>query len=676
MKRNMNSIYGDFFGEGSSKSDNSKKVKETLTNTMDAFVKTSDDILKSIERQGKELRERSIKDGLISDEELAKMEAEIQKDFGVKKSSNEYKSEEKVLVTDLKVVNDLEKLLGQELVGQKNFLKRLMIGFKRPNVSGVEKGKINNAILLSGNMGYGKHTALARSASYLGFNSYIQGSEIHEIDLSLYSGKEQENLFLQDMYMASASKSSIILFDHVELASSYFIQSLHEVITESELTLNKRYGVNKGQLIEANNALLADAVKSISFAGKYLVFLSEKPLNKLTDTFGTSFTSLFQDICENDEFTKEELIEISERNLKELTYRTQEKLKFTLKYDDSVREYVSNLATKNNGVIPIVSMCEKLYQGLAQYKLEEGVDEAIFELAYENELFFKVNDSTFTLDSMFRRHGDKELTSIKDELASIVGLEEVKEYLMSLEDDFKIQAMRKSQGFKTTTVSKHMIFTGNPGTGKTTIARILARYLKSIGVLSGGQLVEVTRADLVGRYVGHTAPLTNQVIKSALGGVLFIDEAYSLYRGKDDNFGLEAIDTLVKGMEDNRENLVVVLAGYSNEMKEFLTSNSGLKSRFPNYIEFDDYTGEELVKIANIQAKSKDYIIVEEAQTPLLEYFTRVQLRNSKESGNGRLARNTIEAAILNQSRRLIAEPDSSSMQELLLKDFDLEIVE
>lgn len=682
-KRNMNSIYDDFFGADNKTNreeavrKTGKAVTDTVLNGVDAFIKTSDDLLKTIEKQGKELREQSKRDGLITDEELAKMEASIQKDFGNLKGekASEAIPETKELKADLQTVNDLQELLGKELVGQKEFIKRLMIGFKRPVVSGVEKGKIANAILLCGNTGYGKHTAVSRSTSYLGFNSYIHGNKVHEIDLNAYDTKEQENIFLQDMYMASKSDSSVILFDHVDLASTYFLQSLCEVIQESELTLNKRYGLSKGQLVEANNALLTSAVKSISFEGKYLIFLSEKPLSKLTDLFGTTFTSLFMDICENDAFTKEELTEISTRNIKEVTYKTQEKLQFTLKYDDSVVEYLSTLATKTNGVIPIVDMCERIYQALAQYKLEEGINEAVFTLRYDEELVFTVNDTTFTMKSMFRQFGSKELASIKDELDAIVGLDEIKEYLISLENDYRIQALRKSQGYKTTTISKHMIFTGNPGTGKTTIARILARYLKSIGILSSGQLVEVTRADLVGRYVGHTAPLTNQVIKSALGGVLFIDEAYSLYRGKDDNFGLEAIDTLVKGMEDNRDNLVVVLAGYSKEMEEFLKANSGLKSRFPNIIEFPDYTGEELTQIANIQAKSKDYIIAEECQQPLLEYFTRMQIRNSKESGNGRLARNTVEAAILNQSRRLIAEPNSN-MQELTLRDFDLEIKE
>ena len=264
-----------------------------------------------------------------------------------------------------------------------------------------------------------------------------------------------------------------------------------------------------------------------------------------------------------------------------------------------------------------------------------------------------------------------ELESVKAELDEIIGLREIKEYIFSLEDHYKVQQMRKEQGMRSASLSMHMIFTGNPGTGKTTIARIVSKYLKAIGVLSGGQLVEVTRADLVGKYVGHTAPLTTQVIKSALGGVLFIDEAYSLYRGKDDSFGLEAIDTLVKEMEDHRDDLLVILAGYSKEMAEFMTANSGLRSRFPNIIEFPDYTGEELLKIALSIAKGKGYELTEAAQASLLDYFNIMQAMDSRESGNGRLARNVVEKAILDQSRRLVAEPESR-LDLLEERDFDL----
>ena len=236
-----------------------------------------------------------------------------------------------------------------------------------------------------------------------------------------------------------------------------------------------------------------------------------------------------------------------------------------------------------------------------------------------------------------------------------------------------MQEIRKAQGMKTSEISKHMIFTGNPGTGKTTIARLLSRYMKAIGALTQGQLVEVTRADLVAQYVGQTAPLTMSVIKSAIGGVLFIDEAYSLYRGKDDSFGLECIDTIVKAMEDNRDNLIVILAGYSKEMGVFLESNSGLKSRFPNTIHFPDYTGEELRKIAVIQAKGKGYVIEESALGPLEEFFDKVQSINAAEAGNGRLARNVVEDAILKQSGRVVNDSDAK-IDELKLEDFDLTV--
>ena len=163
------------------------------------------------------------------------------------------------------------------------------------------------------------------------------------------------------------------------------------------------------------------------------------------------------------------------------------------------------------------------------------------------------------------------------------------------------------------------------------------------------------------------------VIKSAMGGVLFIDEAYSLYRGKDDSFGLECIDTIVKAMEDNRDDLIVILAGYQREMAGFLERNSGLKSRFPNVIHFPDYTGDELLKIAVLQAKGKGYVITEEAKPKLKDYFDEVQAINAAEAGNGRLARNVVEDAILTQSKRLVAHPEDS-MEELRLEDFDFTI--
>ena len=172
--------------------------------------------------------------------------------------------------------------------------------------------------------------------------------------------------------------------------------------------------------------------------------------------------------------------------------------------------------------------------------------------------------------------------------------------------------------------------------------------------------------------MGHTAPLTNSVIQSALGGVLFIDEAYSLFRGREDSFGLEAIDALVKGIEDHREDLVVVLAGYSREMDQFLSANSGLASRFPNRIEFPDYTADELIRITESIAKGKGYRLDAACLLPLHAYYEQQQAQNAAAAGNGRMARNLLEKAILNQSRRLIADPNAA-LDELQPSDFELE---
>jgi len=238
------------------------------------------------------------------------------------------------------------------------------------------------------------------------------------------------------------------------------------------------------------------------------------------------------------------------------------------------------------------------------------------------------------------------------ELHSLVGLNRVKEDIESLRNLIKIQALRAQQGLPNSQVSYHCVFTGNPGTGKTTVARIIAGIYKDLGILKKGHLVETDRAGLVGEYVGQTAPKTNAKVDEALDGVLFIDEAYSLVGGEND-YGAEAIATLLKRMEDNRDRLVVILAGYTNEIREFIESNPGLQSRFNRYIHFNDYSTDELMDIFKYNLKKSRYKIKRDAYELLQEKVSNEVSAKDKNFGNARYIRNLFEKVIQQQANRL-----------------------
>ena len=258
-----------------------------------------------------------------------------------------------------------------------------------------------------------------------------------------------------------------------------------------------------------------------------------------------------------------------------------------------------------------------------------------------------------------------------EELESLVGLTTIKEDVKELMAFVKIQKLRKDAGLKSVPVSLHLVFTGNPGTGKTTVARIIGRLYKQIGVLSQGQLVEVDRSGLVAGYVGQTALKTQDQIKKAMGGVLFIDEAYALAQ-KDDAFGQEAIDTVLKAMEDHRDDLVVIVAGYTKPMEKFINSNPGLKSRFNKYFEFPDYTIDELEAIFNLNCKKYDYIVEEDAQKQIRARIVSRKMQRQDNFANAREVRNMFEDIITNQARRVAAMENPTHDDMMLITVMDL----
>ena len=563
----------------------------------------------------------------------------------------------------------------QTVLGQDAFVDSVVRAMRRPFVLGTEAPAARNVILLTGGAGTGRHFALEETARCMAARGLLQSDRIATLDLALYPNSGAEKLFLQDLYAALHAPGEILAFEHYESCYPGFLKTLSDLAVKGSAPLSSRYLVNKeGILVDAGTALAPGAVSRIDPCGKYLIFYSHKGREALADKFGAALVSALGDVCETASYTREDLAALAAQQLNGLAQKIRTRLGLTLSAGADVRDYVAAQCTAQKGAAGLSACTDRIFRALSEYCLrtDETLTGTVTLTAGPEGVLFRLNDGADQpLFDLLPAAYTGALDAIRAEINELVGLAPVKEYVFGLADNLQVQQRRAAAGLKTASLSMHMIFTGNPGTGKTTIARLVARYLKAIGALKGGQLVEVTRADLVGRYTGHTAPLTNSVIESALGGVLFIDEAYSLYRGEQDSFGLEAIDTLVKGMEDHRDELVVILAGYTREMETFLTANSGLASRFPNRIEFPDYTAVELLQITRVLAKNKGYTLAEACTEPLLGYYARWQAADARTAGNGRLARNTLEKAIFHQSRRLVAEP-AAALDLILPSDLEL----
>lgn len=542
-------------------------------------------------------------------------------------------------------------------LGQTEFLTSLLVAFKRPFVIQNDPKFLKNTICIFTSESIFVSSMISEITNLMFEETLIQGKE-EFFDLSLYNEDNNFGQFVADLYTKLNSSTEVIVFKNFKAGSS----SVRKVISEL---------IKKGSFVVPTNS--QNIV--INSNNKYFVLISSGSVEDFIPFIGQDTFEKIIDVLKIEELSEEDISKMIQNLVNTMVLKAKSELFIPLIYDNSILDFLKKVYTKRTGLNGLnLWMDRNIYKPLTEFKLKRTapIEGEVVLGVVENELVILVENNLIALQKFNHREKNRNVEEVKQKLNKIIGLDSVKEYVLKLEDTMTTRKLREEAGLKTAAISMNMIFSGNPGTGKTTIARLVSEFLAALGILSKGQFVEASRGDLVGEHVGETAKKTAEKINSALGGVLFIDEAYALNRDKNDTFGLEAIDTLVKMMEDNKDNLVVILAGYTNEMQDFLKSNPGLKSRFPNVIEFPDYTPEEMYRIANEIAVSNQYVIDNSCIEPLITYFESKNIKGRNDAGNGRLARNMVEKAILNQSKR-INEENETDYELLKLSDFELE---
>ncbi|WP_020617281.1 ATPase, T2SS/T4P/T4SS family [Paenibacillus daejeonensis] len=561
------------------------------------------------------------------------------------------------------IFNNARNRLNGRVIGQQPFIADLTAAFKQGYMNS-SNSNVRNVILLTGSAGTGKKTALDILIQELYQHNLSASEDTVEIDLSHYEEDDISGNFISDMADAFEYSDETVVFRNITEADPSVIQLVAQLAREGN------FRTKEGVRVSAADCFIVFYVDHPIDEGE----ASQKVPSSLGGVIPSNILKTIRTAAVSLPLDKLRMQVIAEFLMKQTVLQISHQAQLKIVVEDSVYEALGHMATSYKTFGEAVQdWIEKEFivviTGLRARNEIRRNDKV--QIRYEEDAFYAVTKSIRVPIKAFSFARTESLADVMNELNELTGLASVKTFVEELMNTVDVNQRRSQEGNRKVSMAMHMVFTGNPGTGKTTVARLISRILKAMGLLSQGQLVEVSRQDLVGQYVGSTAPKTMAKVNEALGGVLFIDEAYTLARSEHDSFGLEAIDTIVKAMEDNRNDLVVIIAGYTQEMETFLRSNPGLRSRFPFIVEFPDYSPEDMLDILLRISDSNGFQIERNSFEGLRELFGQRQIPGRNDSGNGRLVRNLFEEAVRKQSTR-IGKEGAADLQLLIGEDFGI----